>query len=462
MSARLCCLVVLLGATGMAAAPMRPNLVVIMADDMGYGDASCYGNTAYRTPHLDRLAAEGLKFTDFHSSGSVCSPTRAGLLTGRYQQRAGVPGVINADPKVNRHHGLATREVTFAEVLREAGYATAVFGKWHLGYHRKFNPIHHGFDRFRGYVSGNVDYISHFDRMGIADWWDRDRLVPEAGYSTHLITRHAVAFIRSQAQGSPKKPFCLYVAHECPHSPYQGPGDKPVRSLGKGNLKGAARNDIKAAYREMMTEMDAGVGAIAKALREEGIAEKTLVLFFSDNGANRNGSNGLLRGNKGSVWEGGHRVPAIAWWPGTVAAGRTSAVTAISLDVMPTLVELAGGRLPEGHRLDGRSLVEVLTAKEAGGRQSKRLGRRDLFWEFGKRAAVRRDDWKLVVGQMPAGRVGLYNLKSDLGEQKNLAAGQPGRVKQMQALLAAWRTEVARGATVQPERAQQKNRVPGP
>ena len=186
-----------------------------------------------------------------------------------------------------------------------------------------------------------------------------------------------------------------------------------------------------------------------------------LVLFFSDNGANRNGSNGLLRGNKGSVWEGGHRVPAIAWWPGTVAAGRTTAVTAISLDVMPTLVELAGGRLPEGHRLDGRSLVEVLTAKEAGGRQSKRLGRRDLFWEFGKRAAVRRDDWKLVVGQMPAGRVGLYNLKSDLGEQKNLAAGQPGRVKQMQALLAAWRTEVARGATVQPERAQQKNRVPG-
>ena len=456
---RFCCLLALLGTAPVVSAdPARPNLVVIMADDMGYGDASCYGNTAYRTPHLDRLAAEGLKFTDFHSSGSVCSPTRAGLLTGRYQQRAGIPGVINADPKLNRHHGLAIRELTFAEVLREAGYPTAVFGKWHLGYHKRFNPIHHGFDHFRGYVSGNVDYISHFDRMGIADWWDRDRLVPEAGYSTHLITRHAVDYIKTNADRSGKKPFCLYVAHECPHSPYQGPNDNPVRSLGRGNLKGAGRKDIKAAYREMMTEMDKGVGAIVGALRETGIAGNTLVLFFSDNGASRNGRNGALRGNKGSVWEGGHRVPAIAWWPGTVAAGRATSVTTITLDVMPTLIELAGGRLPEGHRLDGRTLVEVLT----GDRKSARRPRqRTLFWQFGKRAAVRRDDWKLVVGQLPDARVGLYNLRSDLGEQKNLAAAEPEMGKQLQAALEAWRADVARDRTPQPMRTQ-KNRVPGP
>jgi len=441
-----------------SAAPIRPNLVVIMADDMGYGDASCYGNTTYRTPHLDRLADEGLKFTDFHSSGTVCSPTRAGLLTGRYQQRAGIPGVINADPELNRHHGLAIREVTFAEVLREAGYPTAVFGKWHLGYHKRFNPVRHGFDHFRGYVSGNVDYISHFDRMGIADWWDRDRLVPEAGYSTHLITRHAVDYIKAHADRSGKKPFCLYVAHECPHSPYQGPTDKPVRSLGRSKLKGAARKDVKAAYREMMTEMDKGVGKIAEALRETGIAENTLVLFFSDNGANRNGLNGALRGHKGSVWEGGHRVPAIAWWPGTVAAGRTTSVTAITLDVMPTLIELAGARLPEGHRLDGRSLVAVLTGDKTTLRRPRK---RTLFWQFGKRAAVRREDWKLVVGQLPDVAVGLYDLRKDLGEQKNLVAAEPQMVKQLQAALEAWRADVAHDMTPQPRRAK-KNRVPGP
>ena len=454
MARLFCLLIVLVSASVVVAAPARPNLVVIMADDMGYGDASCYGNTTYVTPHLDRLAAGGLKFLDFHSSGPVCSPTRAGLLTGRYQQRAGIPGVINADPKVNRHHGLATREVTFAEVLGKAGYSTAVFGKWHLGYRKRFNPIHHGFDHFRGYVSGNVDYISHFDRMGIADWWDRDRLVPEEGYSTHLITRHAVEYIKTHADRSGKKPFCLYVAHECPHSPYQGPKDKPVRSLGRGNLKGAARKDVGIAYREMMIAMDTGVGEIVGALQKAGIAEDTLVLFFSDNGANRNGQNGVLRGNKGSVWEGGHRVPAIAWWPGTVMAGQTTSVTAITLDVMPTLIELAGGRLPQGHRLDGRSLVGELTH-----RQPKNS--RTLFWEFGKRAAVRRQDWKLVVGQLPDGEVGLFNLQDDLGEKKNLAAAEPQLVKQLLMALETWRTDVARGSTSQPKRSQ-KNRVSDP
>ncbi|MBQ16835.1 MAG: N-acetylgalactosamine-6-sulfate sulfatase [Planctomycetaceae bacterium] len=429
----------------------RPNLVVIMADDMGYGDASCYGNTAFRTPQLDRLAAEGLRFTDFHSSGAVCSPTRAGLLTGRYQQRAGIPGVINADPKVNRHHGLFPREVTFADVLREAGYRTAVVGKWHLGYRRKFNPIHHGFDRFRGYVSGNIDYLSHVDRMGIADWWDGDRLVPEPGYSTHLITRHAVGFIKQHADRKGRKPFCLYVAHECPHSPYQGPGDRPVRRVGKGQLPGRARKDIKAAYREMMTEMDRGIGAIVAALKEAGVERNTLVLFFSDNGANRNGSNGGLRGFKGSVWEGGHRVPAVAWWPGTIVAARTTARTAITLDVMPTLLELAGCQPPDGHRLDGVSLVGLLR-KSAGTMPEPRQEKdepRTLFWEFRGRSAVRRGPWKLVVGALPGKKDGLFHLGKDPAESHNLVAEHPGRVAGLRAALNGWRVDVAREATAQ-------------
>lgn len=207
----------------------RPNFVIILADDLGYGDLSCYGNREYHTPHLDSLAAQGMKFVDFQRSGPVCSPTRAGLLTGRYQQRAGIPGVIVADFQQNRHHGLYPKEWTFAELLKNAGYATAIFGKWHLGYLPKFNPIHHGFDRFRGYVSGNIDYHSHIDRVGVYDWWDGDKTVEEPGYSTHLITRHTLRFIEDNKD----KPFCVYVAHEAPHTPFQGPNDKPFRVKGK-------------------------------------------------------------------------------------------------------------------------------------------------------------------------------------------------------------------------------------
>ena len=162
----------------------KPNMILIMADDLGYGDLSCYGNEAYKTPRLDQMAAEGLRFTDFHSSGPVCSPTRAGLLTGRYQQRSGIPGVINASFKENRHHGLHASEITFPELIQDAGYQTAMFGKWHLGYRERFNPMHHGFQTFRGYVSGNIDYHSHIDRMGVFDWWNGTHLEDEKGYST--------------------------------------------------------------------------------------------------------------------------------------------------------------------------------------------------------------------------------------------------------------------------------------
>jgi len=420
----------------------RPNIIVILADDMGYGDASCYGNTEHKTPNLDRLAERGMRFTDFHSSGPVCSPTRAGLLTGRYQQRAGIPGVINADPKVNRHHGLHRKEITFAELLKSAGYATGVFGKWHLGYHKRFNPLHHGFDRFRGYVSGNIDYISHVDRMGIYDWWDGMKLVKEEGYSTHLITRHALSFIDANKD----KPFCLYVAHEAVHSPYQGPGDKPVRAVGKKRIPGAARKDVEAAYGEMLAAMDKGVGEIVARLKKHGLERKTLLLFVSDNGANRRGSNGKLRGFKGSVWEGGHRVPAIAYWPGRIKPGSVCTATAITIDIMPTMLALAGVKTPKSHRLDGVNLLPVLTG--AG-----KLPQRTLFWEFRNKAAVRKGPWKLVVGERGLkGQPALFNLSESPAEKQNLAAEHPKRVAQLLAELQTWRKDVTSGATQQPER----------
>lgn len=418
-----------------------PNFVVILADDMGYGDASCYGNRAYQTPALDQLARQGMRFTDFHTSGAVCSPTRAGLLTGRYQQRAGIPGVINAGFEENRHHGLFPSEVTFPERLKLKGYTCGVFGKWHLGYEKQFNPLHHGFDRFRGYVSGNIDYISHFDRVEVEDWWDGLELVPEEGYSTHLISNHAVRFIEENRD----RPFCLYVAHEAPHAPYQGPNDPPVR--GPNKEKPVANRDIPRAYRQMMQEMDRGLGEVVATIDRLGLGENTLVFFLSDNGGTPNGSNGPLRGFKGQVWEGGHRVPAVARWTGRIRPGTSCDQPAISLDLMPTLLELAGADLPAGHQLDGVSLVPVFLDEAS-------LGSRKLFWEFNGKRAMRDGPWKLVVGERDAKNAALFHLGQDPGEKVDLASAQSQTVERMLADFAAWREDVLAGATEQPEKEQ--------
>jgi len=418
-----------------------PNFVIIMADDMGYADASCYGNKAYKMPALKQLAREGMRFTDFHSSGTVCSPTRAGLLTGRYQQRAGIPGVVNADFNQNRHHGLSPSEVTFPERLKLKGYTCGVFGKWHLGYQKCYNPVHHGFDRFRGYVSGNIDYISHFDRMEVEDWWQGLELLPEEGYSTHLISKHAVRFIEENRD----RPFCVYVAHEAPHSPYQGPNDPPVR--GPNKQKPVPKTDIPRAYREMMQEMDRGIGEVVQAIDRLNLGEKTFIFFLSDNGGTKNGSNGPLRGFKGQVWEGGHRVPAIARWTGHIPAGTLCDQTAISLDLMPTMLELAGADVPPGHQLDGISLLPVLL-------REKPIGPRRLYWEYNGRRAMRDGPWKLVVGERDAKKPALFQLEDDLGEKNDLATTQSQRVDSMLTDLEAWQADVLNGATRQPERLQ--------
>ena len=418
-----------------------PNIVLIMADDLGYGDLSSYGGWI-ETPQLDKLAAEGVRFTDFHSSGNVCSPTRAGLMTGRYQQRAGIPGVVYADPKRAVHyHGLQTSELTFAELLREAGYATAIFGKWHLGYYPKYNPIQHGFDSFRGYVSGNVDFISHVDQAGTYDWWHQDKHAIEEGYTTHLITKHALEFINANKNN----PFCLYLPHEAPHYPYQGPKDPALRSVGGAFNTQGERTDIKNAYREMVQEMDQGIGEIVDTLQRLELAENTLIIFISDNGANVNGNNGPLRGAKGTNWEGGHRVPCIARWTGKIKPSEVRHDPTISLDVMPTLLAAAGVAGRANHELDGVNLLPLLL-------DNKRLADRQLVWN-GK--AIRDGEWKLVVDGKGGDKIGLYNLSDDIGEQKNLATGEPTRVKVMLAQLDAWKEDVAAGDLVQPNQASE-------
>jgi len=429
----------------------QPNIILIMADDLGYGDIGCYGNKTIKTPNIDALAKGGMKFTDFHANAPVCSPTRAALLTGRYQQRSGIEGVIYAKGPT-RQTGMALDEVTFAEVLKKAGYATGIFGKWHLGYNVEFNPAKQGFDEFRGYVSGNVDYHSHIDGAGIQDWWENCEKVPEEGYVTDLITEHGIDFIELHKD----KPFCLYLPHEAVHSPYQGRNDPPERLGGGRKGKKDKGAEIMRKYKEMIEVMDESIGRIVKTVEHLGLRRKTFVFFCSDNGANKNGSNGPLAGYKGSLAEGGHRVPAIAYWPGRIKPGTVTNDTALSMDLFTTMVSIGRAELPAGPvrnsatgnmmqneaisngaglKLDGIDLLPVLTER-------KKLPQRTLFWCYRNERAVRKGPWKLLVQDK---NVRLYNLSEDIGEKKNLAKVEPGKVRQLQTELSAWEHRVSAG-----------------
>ncbi len=425
----------LLPTFALAQDPAPPNFVIIMADDMGYNGTSVFDGWL-KTPNLERLANQGMKFSDFHSSGVVCSPTRAGLMTGRYQERAGIPGVVFAAPDKAEHYtGLQTSEVTFPKQLAKVGYTSALMGKWHLGYYKKYNPLHHGFNTFRGFVSGNVDYISHYDQAGAYDWWDGLEQVQEEGYSTHLINKHSIEFIKTNKD----RPFCLYVAHEAVHSPMQGPMSQIERGPLAGKRTDAVELTEEEAFTQMMHAMDQGIGEIIDTLDELNLSDNTLVLFFSDNGHAFNGPNSfqpVLRGRKVKVWEGGHRVPAIARWPGKIKANTTNSGLFISLDIMPTLMELAQAPVPRNHAFDGTSMKDSLFS----GAQSTD---RQLFW-LGK--AMREGNWKWVAGADG----GLFDLSNDIAEQHDLSAKYPERVKAMQLALAAWKVDVAHNATPQP------------
>ncbi len=409
---------------------LKPNIIVIMADDLGYGDLGCYGNQEIQTPHLDRMAAEGIRFTDYHSNGTVCSPTRAALLTGKYQQRTGISFVVTV---AKRDLGLSLEETTFAESMKSAGYITGIFGKWHLGYDPRFNPVHQGFDEYVGFLAGNVDYHSHVDQAGYEDWWRGDQLIPEEGYTTDIITTHAVDFIKKHKE----KNFLLYIPHEAPHYPYQGRASKADRQVGgePGTdypVRGS-EEDYQAMHREMIEVMDEGIGNIIQTLKELDLDRKTLVLFCSDNGATRDvGSNAPFRDSKGTVWEGGHRVPAIAWWPETIKPRGVSHETVMSMDLFPTIVGVAGGSIPED--LDGISMKNLLIKGES-------LSERDLYWQYKSQRAIRSGEWKLV-SLAPEEIPQLFNLKNDPEEAHNLAKTNPELVIELTQKLTDWEKEV--------------------
>jgi arylsulfatase A-like enzyme len=413
---------------GWAKAVAAPNIILIMADDLGYGGLSCYGNKVIRTPHLDALAASGVKCTDFHSNGAVCSPTRAALMTGRYQQRSGVEGVITAAG--HREVGLGLEEKTMAEALHELGYATALFGKWHLGYEARFGPVKQGFDEFRGFVSGNVDYHTHVDQEGYFDWWQQDQKKDEKGYLTDLITEDALDFMERKKDG----PFFVVLHHGAPHYPLQDrgtPGFRKVRN-GEGRRTPQPQVNRPAVYAKMVEIMDEGVGRIVARLGELKLRENTLMVFCSDNGPAMTVSPSGLRGRKGQLLEGGHRVPGIFNWPGGLPEGAVCHTPIMTMDLMPTFLAMAGGKPQPEHPYDGRDVTSIL--------EGKATAREPLFWRFKGEVAVREGDWKLI--RQAGKKALLFDLSKDLGESTDLSQVELERVKRMTDLIFAWEKEV--------------------
>lgn len=456
----------------------RPNIVVILADDLGYGDVGVYGGSVIATPHMDRLAADGLRFESAYSSAPICSPSRAGLLTGRYPLRSGIVqamqaagdslarrlsmelgmamsnlGSIDMRGGHNMVKGLPLDELTVAELLREAGYRTAAFGKWHLGDFtewQQYHPFRHGFDHFVGFNMSNDDWPVAFyegDTKVIAD------IGLDQAHYTALFTESAVEFI----QESRESPFFVYLSHKDPHQPFYPSERFAGRSAG-------------GPYGDAVAEFDWSVGEIRRALEQLGLAENTLLLVTSDNGPWYEGSSGGLRGRKGQSYEGGFRVPLLAWWPGTVLAGQSENTPVMNIDFLPTFAELAGIGLPADRRVDGNTLVPLLL------NEGNDLRERPLyFFHDYDVEGVRIGDWKYLAANSHyvwpnpldkqdslAGRLIsardysppdsdesiptlgtwplLYNLERDPLEAYNVAQRHPQERERLSAVLTAFKT----------------------
>ena len=403
-----------------------PNIVIILADDLGCCDLALYDGWV-KTPRIEQMARDGMLFTDFHTNSSVCSPTRTAFLTGRYQQRTGVVDVIvgNREPD----HGIPPTTPTLPRVFSDNGYATAIFGKWHCGYQDKYNPVHHGFDEFVGFLNGGSDYHRHGGwRVGL-----KQTDVP--GYSTHVITDRSVDFIRRHRE----MPFFLYVSHAAVHNPYQTIEDTPEKRV-KGENPNHLNEKNRAKYKWMLEDLDHGVGQILDALKELKLTENTLVIFFSDNGAV-----GMCprefrhrRGGKFSHYEGGHRVPAVAMWPGRIKPGTRSDSLVVGFDLFPTLTEIAGISDSNPDNLDGVSFRSHLL-------EQKPFPNRDVFFGYEPRlgTAMRRGDWKMIIKESS---VQLYNLNDDPREATDVTDEHPAVSRSMQQAIERFRAEVTPGS----------------
>ena len=406
---------------------MRPNFVFILADDLGYADLGCYGGRSRCSPSLDRLAKEGLRFTQGYANSSVCSPTRFALMTGRWQHRlrggADEPirsGAARGDARL----GLPPAHPTLPSLLRDAGYATALVGKWHLGFPPHFGPLKSGYQEFFGALSGAIDYFTHQDSGGVHDLFENETPVHRKGYLTDLITERAVEFVKRKRT----QPFLLSVHYNAPHWPWETRADeseaKRIEKL--YHFDGGS----VPTYLAMIRQMDEGIGRILAALKFSRIERNTVVVFTSDNGGERYSDTWPLVGKKMDLLEGGIRVPYILRWPAKVKAGGVTAQQAISMDWVATFLDLAGVSPDKSYPLDGRSLVPVL-------QRPAKVFKRDLYWKmlYRNQKAMRSGDWKYLSVE---GDEFLFNLAQDERERANHGKREPERLAAMRAKYLAW------------------------
>jgi arylsulfatase A-like enzyme len=412
-----------------AAPPRRPHILFILADDLGYGDLSCYGRPDYKTPVLDALAKDGIRFTSAYAAAPVCTPTRCAYVTGRYPQRLAVGLEEPLRPASPPDTGLPPEHPTIASLLKRNGYDTSLVGKWHLGWKPEFGPNRHGFDEFFGVLSGAADYFTHRASDaggtpgGAPDLWENLTPVERAGYLTDLLSDKAVEIIARQHA----RPFFLSLQYTAPHSPWEGPEDAAIGHATHGPGPMVAGGS-RAVYGSMMRSMDAGIGRVLAALKRAKLERETLVIFTSDNGGERYSYNWPFSFQKGFLHEGGTRVPAIVRWPGVVPGGRVTDQAAITMDWPATMLDVTGTAPDPAYPLDGESLLAVCTGERAA-------YDRKLFWRTIARAAARDGRWKYL-----ADRDGeyLFDLVVDPGEKDNRRGGEPARFDRLKTQYLDW------------------------
>lgn len=437
----------LVGCAGVIAAPAilrsqqrKPNVVFILSDDLGYADLGCFGSRDIRTPHIDRLASEGVRFTDCYSNGPVCTPTRVGLMTGRYQQRFGKALEWALVPNNNARTGLSPKDTVLASSLKAEGYKTALIGKWHCGSLPQFRPDKHGFDESFGILRGNADMYSHEYRDGTNDLFENGEATQTEGYLTEMLAERAVDFLKRQTDN----PFFLYLPFNAVHWPFQGP-DRPDLVRTAESWTDGTRAD----YRAMTESMDAGVGAVMEELRRRGLDENTLVIFTNDNGGERLSSNAPFFHSKATLYEGGIRVPAVARWPEHIPAGSVTEQVAITMDFTATMLAAAGVQPGNTVKLDGMNVLPM-----ASGQRDP--VERTLCWRIERKdrrqLAVRRGNWKYI--REPAGMPELlFDLSRDVSERQSLSYQHPELLAELRQVANRWEADVDADAKLAPPEA---------